>query len=304
MKYNISRSIEIKANKEVVLANIQDFKQWDLWSPWSCLDPDSKTACTANTMAWKSPIIGEGNMQLLSNDKTNLTFDLNFIKPFKSHAKVSFQVLAVDNGTTSVVWDMHSSLPLFFFFWKKMLTVMISKDYDRGLHRLKVLSETGKVPVRLNFVDVVQDVAGFNSVGVSASSHMSNIAASMHESFNKLHPLVASNSLEVVDSLCFCDKMHITKNILDYTTGVRYKGDKKQIDGLTTRIIPNHQAIKVVLYGDYTFLADAWSGVYMHFRALKLKANKKIPPYEVYLKGIHNTDNPEEYVTEIYLPIR
>lgn len=58
------------------------------------------------------------------------------------------------------------------------------------------------------------------------------------------------------------------------------------------------------LTGDYTYLEDAWTGIMMHAKSLKLKANKNIAPYEKYVTNPMEVKNPEEYITEVVFPIK
>jgi uncharacterized protein YndB with AHSA1/START domain len=51
--YSISRSVTIDAPPEVVFAQVNDFHQWEAWSPWIELDPDAKET-------FEGPTSGEG----------------------------------------------------------------------------------------------------------------------------------------------------------------------------------------------------------------------------------------------------
>lgn len=302
--YNVIKSRNIQVNKLILLQYLTDFNNWYLWSPWVCLDPKSKLISTVSSLSWESNIIGSGNMQITEHNQNQIAIDLNFLKPFKSAAKVLFSLEEQSCEQTLITWHMESKLPFFLCFFKKMFQVMIGKDFDRGLTRLKYLAETGAVPAKLEYVDFPLVISGFNVLGVSGKCHMSSIAESMHESFSQLSELISEVEVVPVKMLSLCDKVHLVKERMDYTAAVVYLGNVNCPANLVKRTLPEHKAIKVTLYGSYDFMGDPWAGIYAHFRGLKFKADKRVPPYEIYVKGPHNTDSPDEYITEIYMPVK
>lgn len=304
MKYTVSKSITINSANATVLENINDLSKWQTWSPWACLDPQAKMTSSLDNMTWESKFIGSGKMTIKARTATQVDFDLDFIKPFKSHADVNILISKVSESTTTVTWQMHSKLPIFMCFFKKLFQVMIGRDFDRGLVRLKALCETGSVPTKLEFIDNVEPIDGFKIAGINSSCSMNAIPENMRKAFTKLCVLMNEAKVTPLGSACFCYNVKLSKETMDYTAAVIYNGDDVQLGELHSKEIPAHKAIKVILHGSYEFMGDGWSGAYAHLRGLKLKMDKKVPPYEVYLKGPHNTENPAEYVTEIRFPVK
>lgn len=304
MKYSIHKDIIINANKVTILNNIADLTRWNIWSPWSCLDPLAKTDSSKNQMSWQSQFIGAGNMQITAQTDNDVCIDLKFIRPFKSHANVVLKVEQISESQTKIIWKMSSKLPIFLFFFKKLFQVMIGRDFVRGLTRLKYLSENQSVPTKLEFFDTPEHVQQFKIAGVSSSCSMNNIPESMRKAFSKICVLINQAKITPVGSVCFCYNVKLSDETMDYKAAVIYSGEDVQLGELQSQNIPEHQAIKVILYGSYDFMGDAWAGIYAHLKGLKLKVNKQVPPYEKYVKGPHNCDNPEEYITEVYMPVK
>ena len=74
---------------------------------------------------------------------------------------------------------------------------------------------------------------------------------------------------------------------------------------MVEKYIPEHKALAVTHTGSYLHLSNGWATLmgYLQNRANKLKANKKLPEYEVYL------NSPEEVAvselkTVIYAPVK
>lgn len=304
MKYSVSREKIIAGSSVNILKNIVSFNHWSSWSPWACLDPDTKSDCRDDYMSWESKLTGAGNMQRIAHNDTSVNIALEFIKPFKSKANVTFNVENVAENSSKITWTMESKLPLFLIFFKKLFQAMIGRDFERGLTRLKYLVETGQVPCQIEYIDTPQSVDTFTMAGVDADCTLANIGNSMHQSFDNLRDLTAKTSIIPLKMICQYNKMSLIKSSFDYTAAAVYTGDITNPNGLTLKTIPAHKAIKVILRGNYDFMGDAWSGIYCHLRGLKLKANKKVAPYDVYIKGPMDTVNPNEYVTEVYLPVK
>ncbi|RTL13447.1 MAG: hypothetical protein EKK54_00210 [Neisseriaceae bacterium] len=304
MSYSVTKERVIAASASQLLNYISDFNNWGGWSPWLCLDHETIVNCQHDFLQWESKFTGMGQMKLVNSSTNEVNIDLQFIKPFKSQAKVTFSLDVLSENETKVSWKMESKLPWFLCFFKKMFQVMIGRDFERGLIRLEYMVKLGRVPAKLEYFDIPQKVNGFKIAGLSAVCSMSDIANSMYDTFGKLHELVGEVDIVPLGMVCFCDKFKISKEIMYYTAAAVYDGNIINNSELISKSIPEHKAIKVTLNGSYDFMGDAWAGAYTHVRGLKLKVDKNVSPYEVYIKGPHNTENPEDYITEVYMPVK
>ena len=68
--------------------------------------------------------------------------------------------------------------------------------------------------------------------------------------------------------------------------------------------IPAGKCLKSVYYGSYDYLDLAWHQAINNLQRNKCKFDKKRKPCAVRLVGPNDTDNPNDYVTEIYYPIK
>ena len=189
MKLNVSRSISIQAPLATVKAMVEDFNQWNAWSPWTVLEPDCTVSVTgtANTpghsMSWDGEVIGAGNNTLIKTSEHTLDYALEFLKPWKSKADVNFSFEEGD-GATTVTWTMHSSMPFFLFFMVKMMKNMIAMDYDRGLKMLKAIIEEGAVKAE-TINNATVDYQGFSYIGIERTLPYSDMASAMQKDFEK-----------------------------------------------------------------------------------------------------------------------
>lgn len=149
--YKVSRSIEIPAPPAAVHAQINDFHNWDNWSPWAKLDPSMKTTysgapsgATASYHWTGNDKVGEGRMTILeSQPAQSVKIDLEFIKPFPDRSVTLFTIAPAGAGS-NVEWSMSGKLNL---MGKAMCLVMggmdkmIGPDFERGLAQLKTAAQ-------------------------------------------------------------------------------------------------------------------------------------------------------------------
>ncbi len=307
-KFNIERSIDISAPIQQTRAVIQDYQQWEIWSPWLCMEPTARLeiegspATPGHAYSWTGDMVGAGRMELSAIDGESDLMDLTFIKPFKSTAKVKFVTTAIDANNTRVTWHMDSGLPIFLFFMVGTMKAMIGMDYERGLKLLKEYVETGTVTSRTEIVGVV-NIPATHFVGQSAVSPLPSLSQSMKEIFPKVMALAEGKSVasedENIQASCgaIYHKMNIKTQHCEYTAFATVG----QTDASGS--IPSCRAVKVIHTGSYHHLGNAWSTINSYQRYKKLKLNKQVAPFEFYMNDPENTA-PKDLVTELYLPVK
>jgi len=153
-KVHVEREAIIEAPRERVFDLVSDFEQFNTWSPWADIDPETQYRITGagvgQRMEWTSddPKVGAGSQEIVALDapeymRTRLDFgDMG-------GGEAAFELEAVNDGATRVVWsmdtDMREGVP---FVMKPVGTYMgffmdgwVGADYERGLERLKAAAE-------------------------------------------------------------------------------------------------------------------------------------------------------------------
>jgi hypothetical protein len=149
--YRVARSIVIPAPPSDVFAQVNDFHNWEAWSPWAKLDPAMKTtfdgpaAGAGAVYSWVgNKKVGEGRMTLTESRPNELVrIKLEFIKPFASTADTEFTFKPEGNQTT-VMWAMTGQknfISKAFCLFMNM-DKMVGGDFERGLASLKAVVET------------------------------------------------------------------------------------------------------------------------------------------------------------------
>jgi len=149
--FRVTRSTAISAPPAVVFAQVNDFHNWDGWSPWARMDPEMKAtyagpaAGTGAVYSWVgNNKVGEGRMTIMESHPSDLVrIKLEFIKPFAATNTAEFTFQPQGNQTT-VTWNMTGKKN---FMTKAMGLVMnmdkmIGGQFDQGLAQMKSVAET------------------------------------------------------------------------------------------------------------------------------------------------------------------
>jgi len=148
--YRIVRTATVAAPAAAVFAQVNDFHNWEAWSPWAKLDPavkqsfDGASAGTGAIYSWTgNDKVGEGRMTLTESHTNDLVrIKLEFIKPFASVCDTEF-TFKPDGNQTAVTWSMTGTnnfvAKAFCLFMNMDKTV--GGDFEKGLAQMKSVAE-------------------------------------------------------------------------------------------------------------------------------------------------------------------
>lgn len=142
--FSLSRSTRIQAPPASIHPLIDDFHQWQRWSPWEGLDPDlhreysGAPAGVGSIYHWSgNKKAGEGEMRMTESTTTRVAVDLEFLKPFKASNVTVFQLAPSGDGT-DVTWTMTGTRSAVMGLMGKLFfDKAIAADFDKGLAGLK-----------------------------------------------------------------------------------------------------------------------------------------------------------------------
>ena len=142
--YVVEKNIEIKAPSNQVMSLLEDFSQWQKWSPWHEVEPhalyqfDGPMGQLGSSLQWDGKIIGKGSLTLIAKTPTGLTIRMQMIKPRPYTVEGEFLIETLSSERTRVSWKMSGELryPLGRIFSSE-IKEMMSRDMERGLHHLQ-----------------------------------------------------------------------------------------------------------------------------------------------------------------------
>jgi hypothetical protein len=153
--FKVTRTATMNAAPAQVFEQVNDFHQWEAWSPWAKIDPNMKTTFGGPasgkdaSYSWVgNDDVGEGKMVIAASQPTeHIAIDLEFIKPFAAK-NVSEFLFKPDGGKTNVTWTMTGKKN---FIMKAVCLVMdmdkmVGPDFEKGLAQMKTVVEAAPKP--------------------------------------------------------------------------------------------------------------------------------------------------------------
>jgi hypothetical protein len=146
-EFSVSRSISINAPKETIHQYVGNLDNWEQWTPWKVDDPTivifkgTKSHGVGASQSWKGDS-GEGRLELTeSSPDKGIVYDLYF--DGGEQKSVSSMLYSSDGSNTLITWSMSGSMdiPVLGGYFSMMMDGMIGRMFDRGLYRLKSVSE-------------------------------------------------------------------------------------------------------------------------------------------------------------------
>ena len=155
MSFEVTRSTSIAADPARVHALVNDFHEWQKWSPWEDVDPDLQRTYSGSDAgvgahyAWSgNKKAGAGSMEIAGSTPERIDVDLSFLKPFKAtnHVDITLTPVTASGATgTDVVWRMTGEHKGLAGLVMRVMNVdkMVGPDFEKGLAQLKAVAEKG-----------------------------------------------------------------------------------------------------------------------------------------------------------------
>jgi hypothetical protein len=147
--FRVQRAKSIQAPPEEIAALIGDFHRWGAWSPYEKLDPAMQRSYSgaANgkgaVYEWAgNGKAGQGRMEIADTSPSNITIQLDFLKPFQCRNTAEF-TLEAKGDSTNVTWAMHGAQSNFCKLMSIFFNMdrLIGKDFEAGLDNMKAIAE-------------------------------------------------------------------------------------------------------------------------------------------------------------------
>lgn len=304
-KIHVVKTKTIDAPIDQVFPYLNDMNSWMSWSPWLIMEHGVNVTISDDNKyyEWTGKRVGAGNMQITGEEENkSVDYDLTFLKPWKSKAKVKF-TLETDGDSTKVSWIMDSSLPFFMFWMVGMMETFIGMDFDRGLTMLKEYIEKGEVFSKLEFKGENQ-FDGMKYIGIKTTSAMKDLSDSMRSDLHKLNDFMSDKeSIHTGFVATIYHDWNMKKGETTYTACVGVKEDPADIpEGFISDEIPASKVYTLRHIGAYHHLGNAWTTLMSMDRGKEFKKNKNFDPFEWYVSDPTNTDE-KEIITDICMGV-
>jgi effector-binding domain-containing protein len=305
---NTERTVTINAPPSVVFNNVADFTKWAEWSAWKEMDSSSKETYfgtkgeAGSGYSWVGQKTGEGKITatvIKPNDE--ILFDLEFIKPFTGKANGGFKFSA-ENGGTKVVWSYHSHMDMPMNVMSAMMKGEMAKSLDRGLEKLKALSE--KEATAMPKYEVKETtLPAMDYLMVRKQLKWEDINSQFFaDGFKKVGEEMTKNKQKMAgppSELVFT--WEETAKKADLAAAVPVDHAKPAKGEVQAYKFDASKAISVDYYGPYNKMMGAYDALDKYVAAKGLK--KKVPTVEQYITDPMNEPDTSKWLTKIYYPV-
>ncbi len=299
----VTRSILIKAPKEVVFEQIVKFKNWTNWSPWYLSDTamrmtfagtDGISGCSYH---WKGDEnkSGEGDMKNTGVEGTTMNFDVSFTSPREGKA---FGSLVVKDtlGITKATWNfsMHFGFPLNAMNAFLNMDKILGGDFEFGLANLKKYAESHSVIAPVIEVKEVEYPAHIYE-GIRKTVGMSDMMKFFADTYAALGKELGPRITGPASGIFYT--WDTAKKNSDMAAVFPVTDTTKPATGTVILHAGPCRALMAVYKGGYSNELSYHNAITKRLAEKGLKQNLVI---EEYIAGPHETADSAKWVTNIY----
>ena len=314
--YNIKHTKLIKKPVVSIFNTVNNFNTWKNWGPWMGQDTtlvikvDKKNKGVGAFYTWQSDKDAGGKMETLSVTKNKeILQKITFTNHGSSDVYWHFK--EVKDGT-EVTWGIKGKLSL---IEKAAFTVaggtelmflpMIVKglnNLDDFIQKKKVLPKEEKYSFTSNGVGIY---GGNYYVGLKAECSFDDLGKTLDKILPDVLIYCMQNGIKKDGALFNLYHRYDEKNkVVEVSSCVPVNGKVKVSKKYNVEKLAKGKYHKTTFQGNYKFSDKAWLKAYDFVTKEGLKIDSTRKPYEVYVKGHTQSANPEDWITEIYLPVK
>ncbi len=300
--YAVEVTQNLRAPSDAVWAAVEDFEQWPSWSPWLLHEPEAQLRFErpreiGGHYDWSGQRIGAGRITHTARPSAHtLEAELRFLRPFKASAQITIEVRALDALNTKVRWRMAGQLPIFMAPMKAKLQALMSKDFELGLALMAGALNPEAPHPTITFGEVAERVS-FHAI---SHREVSSLEA-LPQVYGQWMPTLRAQAGDA----CAEPPLGVYHRINDKTGEVDVEVAYPVAEGTPgATLIRGGHYFKVTLQGDYRFLKLAWHAAHGQARMRKLPWDSSSPALERYLSDPAQVPNPNQWVTELYVPVK
>ena len=148
--FEVRRSASIKAPAEKIFAIINDYHNWDRWSPWNKHDPEMKKTVSGAPSGkgavyeWAgNRMVGKGRIEIIDSvPSSKITMKLDMTEPMEAN-NIAEYTLEPKGEMTNVTWALRGACPYMSKVMGLFMNVdkMVGGAFEEGLASLKTLAE-------------------------------------------------------------------------------------------------------------------------------------------------------------------
>lgn len=311
--YDVARSRIIQAPASVVYNDLNEYRNWKEWGPWYEQDStivvsySDQTSGEGAAYSWTSEKDGSGEMKTISlTENKRLDQMIIFKTPFGDMMSDVYWIFEEKDNGTEVTWGIKGELPFLSRFMVTGMEENMGPMEERGLELLDKSIQRKMSVYSIEPLGVVDYSGGFY-LYITASSAINDLDTRLNELTQDLNRYIGDKKLRPNgDRFTLFHKYDEENGTTMFSVGVpvaeRIVTEKGS--SVLCGFMERGSYVKTVLKGSYKNSQEAWNKAMTQAgNSETYQALSKGEPFEVYVKSPENTNNPADWITEIYIPV-
>lgn len=301
-KMVVDRSVTINAPIEEVFKQVNDFKNWDNWSPWHQMDTSmeityfGKESGLGSGYEWSSTNekIGSGKAEIINSVANDSIVVKLYLKD--SPALNRFKLSQTDSGIV-LSWCYTSEIGYnpFARFTVSIAEGIVAKKIDYGLQLLK---ENLKTTPKFSCKKV--ELLERNYVSVKVTCLNSDIKKEMGQAYTNLMVFIEQSNVEMIGyPLCFYHNYDVQSTTFEAAIPISKKIEGS--DDIMVKTLPKGDYVTTAYNGSYDKIQVAYQALTQWMTDNKIEAQGM--PFDEYVTNPAEEKDTTKWITNIYYPL-
>jgi len=308
-KITLEESITIDAPKEMVFAEISNFKKWKSWSTWSQIDSNmvstfsEEVAVVGAWNEWQSshPEVGNGRQEIVEireNEYTKVALNFEGMEE-PVHAEMILE--EVERGT-QVRWTFEGNdLPFYLGWLNALIAPALKVNYQSSLKNLKkqleAMPKTVPMPEPLELVELEAQPI----ISIIDSTDGKGLSKLLGQLYTELGIFASANEGIEIDGMPMAIYHNYSPEKVVLEAAMPITGAAQAQGRVKVGEIGAGKAVKAIHYGDYDASEDMHYLIGDYLSAADLEMISS--PYEIYANDPTLVDSAA-VETHIYYPVK
>lgn len=316
--FQVEETLVVEAPREMLFDEVNNYKTWEKWGPWTKEKPNMIVTYTQNTLgegagySWKTDhmngsITTTGTIPGKSIDQV-ITFDT----PFGEATSNVYWTFEKMENKTKVTWGLKGERN----FWAKAYQLTqdgTSAETIRPMLKTGLRNLAAKVKKAMELYEISVNGTTLHSGGfyMYMTTASRNTGKALAKKRNKIFPQVRlymqQNNITISGTpMMVFNHIDEQSGTVIISCGIPTSSrviTPSEIDVLSG-FLPSQKVVKTTLKGNYAHLPEAWAAAKRFISENNFELNKDAYPFEVYVTDPEEVQNPAEWITEIYIPIK
>lgn len=305
-KLHIEKSIEINAPAAAVFEQFNTLQNWEQWSPWIKMDPQSEReyfgsgSGVGSGYTWKGEKTGEGKLTISeSNPYTSIVTELE-MRGQKVNPGFNFEE---SESKTKVTWyfDSDAGWNPFGRYMNLMVKGMLGHQFEQGLNDVKQIVESMPAPETSEPI-VIEEV---NSdpvfyLSIRDTANIETIGIKLGQGYGMIQQEITKQKLQMAGAPF---AIYYSDSETEFDLDIALTTDKpgKDAGKIKAGILPAGKHVVAHFFGAYEKTPEAHQAIsrYIHKNELKVSG----PPREHYITDPMAEPDTAKWQTDVYYPI-